>query len=180
MFTNTTCNRYGDKISSLELCNFLNVNNKMLSYDILKERNHFNFNVIEYLRIQTVIRQTISNHSHRLILTAAKIQDFLLKKRTRAKHFRLYLSESNYNISKCKPSKSRYEWCEETLNNTREARFYSSWNMNFFTMEISEFAFDLVNKRLKFNASKAKFLENFQDPVSFVLKALYFLRQKRP
>ena len=39
-------------------------------------------------------------------------------------------------------------------------------------MEIREFAFDLVNNRLKFNASKAKFLENFSASCSFCVKSL--------
>jgi aerobic-type carbon monoxide dehydrogenase small subunit (CoxS/CutS family) len=39
-------------------------------------------------------------------------------------------------------------------------------------MEIREFAFDLFNNRLKFNASKAKFLEKFSASCSFCVKSL--------
>lgn len=87
----------------------------------------------------------------------------------------IFSKKKKLNYKTIITSKNRYFWCDlNEVDSERESRWYTTWQLNFLSIELRNFGFKLFNNYLKFNSSISHFSENVSAACTFctVSKAL--------
>ena len=161
VFTDTTWNRYSEKIKGLKFSNFLNDSNKPLNQNSFHTKNNIIINVMEFFRLISFIRFNLDKYKNKLGNPHRSIDNFFTKKGLKSKHYRRFFLTNSCEISNVKTTLNRYTWAEiNVVDNIREIRFHKVWTYNFLPIEVRDFSFKILNNYHKFNASIAHFNEN--------------------
>ena len=97
-------------------------------------------------------------------------------KKIRSKFFRNFLDDSNIKLSDCQPTKTRYSWCNQTINVDREKALITLWNVSFAPMHFKDFCFMFLNNRITMRAHRANFPNSETSP----LCTFCFIRRNFP
>ena len=161
IFTETTWVRHSEKIKSLRFSSFLNDSNKPLCQNSFHIKNDIVINVMEFFRLNSVIRHNIDKYKSKFGEPYLKIENYFMKKNLKSKHYRKFFVKSSSDISNIRTTLNRYLWAEtNNVDSTREIRFHKVWTHSFLPIEMRDFSFKLVNNYHKFNGSISHFNEN--------------------
>lgn len=168
LFSGNTWNRYSNDIKCLKFSNVLTNDFKNLEYNDFKIKTNINITLMEFWRLNSIIRFNINLNSNKFLEPQTKLKDIFKKTNVKSKFFRKYFEANTFDISKMKTTINRYAWVElNEINVLRELRWQQNWNYSFLTMEIKNFSFKLLNNQIKLNAHISHFDENISACCTF-------------
>ena len=156
-FTNMTWNRYSNKLLELSLSDFINEHGNLHNYQSFCYFSNIFLTPNEYLRLCHCLRTHINRHKNKFLLDSLDVNTFLKQPNLKSKNFRKFLESTPFKLKNCKPTKTRYSWCNAVFDISREKRFISTWNFSFLPMNIRDFAFKFINNQVYLNANLSHF-----------------------
>lgn len=158
LFTQTTWDRYQNIIKGLKFCDIVSVEKKCLSYDEFKLKTDVNLNFMEFLRVNSFIRQNLDLYSDKIESSKQSLSGIFKKEGVKSKFYRHYLDSNKFDISKSICSINRYKWTDSgQVDVERELLWQKNWHLSFAAVDFKDMSFKIINNQLKLNSHISHF-----------------------